>query len=532
MKQRKGKNMLDLSSSEERKNVLDLSSSEALSFFIKHESYCNLDLPPYILFDSILKKVNSLLTNQKLEQYLVPGSQNSGPQNIDKINHRILHNKDGRFAWRPFQLIHPALYTSLVREVTEEKNWNLICNRFKEFKKNSHIKCMSIPVTSSQKKADKPTKISYWWKDVEQQSIKMSLKYEYLTHIDISNCYGSIYTHSIPWAIYGKNNAKENRREQDLIGNVIDKHLRDISYGQTNGIPQGSVLTDFIAEIVLGYIDCELTKKIEQEEITHEQYDIIRYKDDYRIFTNNLSDGEKIVKIISEILVDFGMTLNPNKTKPNDQVIIGSVKSDKLYWLRQKHSIDDPQNHLLLIHQLSMRFPNSGRLMIALGEFYDKLPGYKQNTKKQKDKKQSIHIENVYQLISIIVDIAYRNPRTYPVSAAILSHLISCIDDTTEQKAIVEQIVKKFKTIPNTGYLDIWLQRVVIGFDGNIPFKEPICKIVTNTNNRSIWNSNWLKNSFKKNISDKDIVDKVELKKLTGKPIERKEFAIFPKGYY
>jgi len=55
-----------------------------------------------------------------------------------------------------------------------------------------------------------------------------------------------------------------------------------MTYGQTNGIPQGSVLMDFIAEIVLGYTDLELSHKINQLKI--EDYQIIRYRDDYRIF--------------------------------------------------------------------------------------------------------------------------------------------------------------------------------------------------------------------------------------------------------
>ena len=58
-----------------------------------------------------------------------------------------------------------------------------------------------------------------------------------------------------------------------------------MNYGQTNGIPQGSVLTDFIAEIVLGYIDSKLSERI-RKEIGSINYKIIRYRDDYRIFTN------------------------------------------------------------------------------------------------------------------------------------------------------------------------------------------------------------------------------------------------------
>ena len=78
---------------------------------------------------------------------------------------------------------------------------------------------------------------------------------------DITDCYGSIYTHSIPWALHTKEKAKKEKATKKLIGNIIDFLLQKMSYDQTNGIPQGSVLMDFIGEIVLGYADLELTKK-------------------------------------------------------------------------------------------------------------------------------------------------------------------------------------------------------------------------------------------------------------------------------
>ena len=499
--------------SDKRKSILDLSYLEACEFFMKNENYCNFDLPPYISFDVILKSIHSLLKGKKLSDFC-----RSKPEEEEKINHTILHNKDGKYAWRPIQLIHPALYMSLVHNITKADHWKTICKRFEKFTENSHIKCMSIPVIP------KPEQILFWWEKVEQQSIKMSLDYEYLTHIDISNCYGSIYTHSISWAIHGKPEAKKKRNSKDLIGNVIDKHLRDISYGQTNGIPQGSVLMDFIAEMVLGYIDCELTKKIE-EDTDIKNYDIIRYRDDYRIFTNSLKNGEKIVKYISEILIAFGMSLNPNKTKPIDQIIRGSIKSDKLYWMQQKQSMVSFQKHLILIHAFSKKFPNSGSLKTALYKFYDKI---EKRRKKLKD---------VYQLISIIVDIAYHNPRTYHISAPIISQLIKHIGKKEEQKNIIEKIRKKFQKIPNTGHLDIWLQRVVIGFKESVSkesvsFDEPICKIVANTDNIPIWESNWLKDNLKRKIKNKTILNRAELDKVKGTPIKREEFDSFSRGYY
>ena len=39
-----------------------------------------------------------------------------------------------------------------------------------------------------------------------------------------------------------------------------------MSYGQTNGIPQGTILMDFIAEMVLGYADYLLTERLKDLE--------------------------------------------------------------------------------------------------------------------------------------------------------------------------------------------------------------------------------------------------------------------------
>ena len=49
-----------------------------------------------------------------------------------------------------------------------------------------------------------------------------------------------------------------------MLGNFIDSCIQEAQYQQTNGIPQGSVLMDFIAEMVLGYVDELLTEKIKE----------------------------------------------------------------------------------------------------------------------------------------------------------------------------------------------------------------------------------------------------------------------------
>ena len=228
------------------------------------------------------------------------------PDKYDNVNYKFYHNKDGKYAWRMFQLIHPAVYVYLVNMITSEDNWNFVKNKFNDYKRDANIICCSDLVESSSRDKDKGAIINRWWNELEQNSIKLSLEYEYIGITDVVDCYGSIYTHSIAWALHGRNSAKGNKEDMTLLGNKIDKTIRNMCYGQTNGIPQGSTLMDFIAEIVLGYGDTLISNRLEEENINN--YKILRYRDDYRVFSNNRDELNEILKIISEELATKGVS--------------------------------------------------------------------------------------------------------------------------------------------------------------------------------------------------------------------------------
>lgn len=132
------------------------------------------------------------------------------------------------------------------------------------------------------KKSDTEEQILSWWENLEQAQIKLALDFNYCIHTDITDCYPSIYTHTIAWALHNKEWAKNNR--DDGLGNMIDGKIQSLQGQQTNGIPQGSVLMDLIAEIVLGYADIRLLDLADQESLS--EFKILRYRDDYRIFAN------------------------------------------------------------------------------------------------------------------------------------------------------------------------------------------------------------------------------------------------------
>lgn len=491
-----------------RISVLDLSNEEARRFFLKAESYCGVDLPPYFVFDNLIARVHEQLEGKKLS------SLSNKPRDYDDVNYTILNNKDGKYAWRPFQLIHPALYVSLVHHITEENNWKLITDRFGRFTENEKIRCLSLPVVSRSDEKDKAEQVSHWWHEVEQRSIELALEYDSLLETDITDCYGAIYTHSIAWALHTKTEAKkrENRTNFDLIGNQIDKHIQDMRHGQTNGIPQGSVLMDFIAEIVLGYADLKLSENIQSAGVR--DYLILRYRDDYRIFVNNPRDGEQIIKLLTEVTISLGLKLNPSKTRASDDdVVRASIKADKIAWFSRKKSEKSLQKHLLIIHDHALQFPNAGSLSVALQDYYNRLSSVNKL------------LDEPLPLISIVVDIAYRNPRTYAVCAAILSKLLDFLE-VEDKKSVLSKIQRRFTKIPNTGHLQIWLQRISQPEFQDMQYDEPLCQLVTG-NAATLWNLDWISsNKLKQAIDAGSIIDRERLEKVVP-IIPSEEFELF-----
>ncbi|GMU82480.1 MAG: hypothetical protein AMXMBFR47_23510 [Planctomycetota bacterium] len=482
-----------------------MTNAQARAFLLKPDSYCTVELPDYLQFGGILTAVAKEIRTSPLS-----GLRNA--RQHEGVNYAMLSNKDGRHAWRPFQLIHPALYVSLVGEITKKDHWTAIRSRFAEFAAIDAIKCLSIPVKSLSTQMDKAAQISQWWQGIEQGSIELALEYQYILHADITDCYGDIYTHSIAWALHDRSVAKARRSDKTLVGNVIDAHIQDMRHGQTNGIPQGSVLMNLIAEMVLGYADLMLGGRLKAQGIT--EYRILRYRDDYRIFVNNPQLGETILKTLTEVLIDLGLKLNAEKTTRSQSVVTGSLKPDKRAWLTGRQGDKSLQKHLLVIHAHGMNFPNAGSLAVTLTNFHERLSSTRD-------------IRHPLVLISIAVDIAYQSPRVFPVCAAIISKLLSVLENDAARRSVIQKIRAKLSQLPNTGHMEVWLQRISHPIDPSVPFEETLCHIVCGKD-EPIWNSNWISStSLRTVLASKNIINRRKLRALKRvvRPIEIRVFA-------
>lgn len=480
------------------KNVLNLSSTKAKDFFLNEENYSNILLPTYFKFQKLIDKLDKKLQNKNLRNFFV--AQNK-PSNYDDVNYIIYNNKDGCYAWRPLQLLNPIIYVALVNYITQDHIWKLIKKQFKTFQKNEKISSKGIPVLKSSKRKQQASQVSNWWNEVEQLSLEQALEYSFLFSTDISDCYGSIYTHSISWALHGKSIAKQAQKNKsiNLEGDEIDFLIRQMTNNQTNGIPQGSILMDFIAEIVLGYADLLLSQKLEEKEI--KEYKIIRYRDDYRIFVNNTHVGNQIVKYLTEVMIELGFKLNATKTQKTEDIIEGSLKKDKLYRISHLEDLNkfclnkgNLQKQLIRIYDFAKKFPNSGSLQALLTE-------YNKNLKFKKDDK------NIIPIINIAFSIAYNNPRVYPIIAAIIGKSLSYLSDFNKRYDIILKIKKKLEEKPNTEYMEIWLQRIIYNDDFFQEYNSDICKLVLDKTRPALWNLDWASNGLKNIVVETPIID-------------------------
>jgi len=173
------------------KKLVELSNEEAREHFLKGSSYFNGDMPSYISFEPILTDVAAVLNGR---HYTAMKSAN--PNDFPGVNYNFLANKDGKFAWRPLELIHPAIYVSLVNKICDSENWELIKRRLAEFEVGA-VDCCSVPVSSMDSQTDVATQIRSWWQSVEQRSLIHSLEFSHILHTDVINCYGSLSTHTV-----------------------------------------------------------------------------------------------------------------------------------------------------------------------------------------------------------------------------------------------------------------------------------------------------------------------------------------------
>ena len=161
------------------------------------------------------------------------------------------------------------------------------------------------------------------WRSGGSPKDDLPLGMRFIVKADISSCFPSIYTHSIPWALVGKSVSKEKRSEKKWF-NKIDKACQNLKDRETHGLLIGPHASNLISEIILTVVDHILYDK---------GWRYIRNIDDYTCFVESREKADCFITDLIDELRKFDLTLNYRKT------VIKSLPNISLeMWVRKLNS--------------------------------------------------------------------------------------------------------------------------------------------------------------------------------------------------
>jgi hypothetical protein len=207
---------------------------------------------------------------------------------------------------RPIAIPEPFAYSNQAHCLAD--NWTKLQNHFKDKTINDSFKISRIHL---RKFENRPELFEMNYKnfskdgDPEQHIV---IKSKYVALADISNCFPSVYSHSISWALVGKSLAKSKSKPTDKNEwfNLIDFYTRNLKHGETNGVLVGPHSSNLISEIILVTVDYELTQQ---------GFKFIRNIDDYTCYVDSYEEADRFFLVLSEELKKYELVLNSKKSK-------------------------------------------------------------------------------------------------------------------------------------------------------------------------------------------------------------------------
>lgn len=263
------------------------------------------------------------------------------------FNFRVAHNLDGR----TLSVVHPrnqvdvasfyATHSALIIYHTSVSEFSIrrpvSVSRYAYFKDKLHEERLDAVAGVEEEDREYEQLGSYFvyqkYRNIHRffeshEYHRSEKKYDAMVQIDVSKCFDSIYTHSLPWAVLGKDQTKFSLKESKAtFGGRFDALMQNLNHKETNGIVIGPEFSRIFAEIILQSVDAELiTKLAAGENLTHKiDYEIFRYVDDFFVFYNEESTQLKIFETLQEILKSKKLSINTAKIKHYQKPIITEI---------------------------------------------------------------------------------------------------------------------------------------------------------------------------------------------------------------
>lgn len=207
---------------------------------------------------------------------------------------------------RLMQIPHPLPYALLCKCISD--NWdNLkhICdNNASQVKPEKHNDDRLVIMGEyEQPEASRVIIMDTKFPDSMLLEMDFASSNHYRVTADISSCFHSIYTHSIPWSLVGHKHAKSHPGIH-LWYNQLDKFQRTLKRNETQGIPIGPATSNIISELILYKVDKFLSDK---------GYQFIRFIDDYKCYCTTQEKAEKFLLDLEQELRKYLLSINIKK---------------------------------------------------------------------------------------------------------------------------------------------------------------------------------------------------------------------------
>ena len=141
----------------------------------------------------------------------------------------------------------------------------------------------------------------------------------YIVQADIANFYGTLYTHTLEWAVVGKAEAKARHQKATTdpakdddykFASKLDRLVRKGQLNQSVGIPIGPDASLLLAELVACAADRSLLQRHGRP------IRGFRHVDDYKLGARTLHEAEALLATLQGVLREEAeLELNPRKTR-------------------------------------------------------------------------------------------------------------------------------------------------------------------------------------------------------------------------
>ena len=258
----------------------------------------------------------------------------------------------------------------------------------------------------------------------------------HILNVDLSNFYHSLYTHSIPWVIMGKKNAKKERDKG--FSNKLDKLIASCQYNQTHGIPTGNILSRIISELYMCYIDSEMENK---------GYRYARYVDDISFPFNFEEEKDKFYRDFNKLCMKYELKINDKKTEINDFPYIHTQNKDFIFNYFKNYSSDSKEETWIIgiknFIDLCIdeeRKGNKGAIKCIFPVIENTFKYKKIN--KNKISKISGYTNNItkFNILQFILDLSLKDSKLTNRCLSLLNYLAVKMDD----KKVVSKQVKQY----------------------------------------------------------------------------------------